>query len=60
MSRFAPSGPITAVGTWSLGVRAGDFVFVAGMQGVDPATNKLVVDRRARWSRPGTCSTTTS
>src|SRR6516162_412091 len=34
-----PPGAIKAEGTWSLGARAGDFVFVAGMQGVDPATN---------------------
>ena len=27
-----PPGAIKAEGTWSLGVRAGDFVFVAGMQ----------------------------
>ena len=33
-----PPGAIKAEGTWSLGARAGDFVFVAGMQGVDPAT----------------------
>jgi enamine deaminase RidA (YjgF/YER057c/UK114 family) len=43
-----PPGAIKAVGTWSLGARAGDFVFVAGMQGVDPATNKLVQDPEAR------------
>lgn len=43
-----PPGAIKAEGTWSLGVRAGDFVFVAGMQGVDPATNALVKDPQAR------------
>jgi 2-iminobutanoate/2-iminopropanoate deaminase len=43
-----PPGAIKAEGTWSLGARAGDFVFVAGMQGVDPATNKLVPDPQAR------------
>src|SRR5215218_7054414 len=43
-----PPGAIKAEGTWSLGVRAGDFVFVAGMQGVDPATNKLVPDAESR------------
>ena len=43
-----PPGAIKAEGTWSLGVRAGDFVFVAGMQGVDPATGKLVPDPEAR------------
>lgn len=43
-----PPGAVKAEGTWSLGVRAGDFVFVAGMQGVDPATNILVPDPQAR------------
>jgi 2-iminobutanoate/2-iminopropanoate deaminase len=43
-----PAGAIKAEGTWSLGARAGDFIFVAGMQGVDPATNKLVEDPQAR------------
>jgi enamine deaminase RidA (YjgF/YER057c/UK114 family) len=43
-----PPGAIKAKGTWSLGARAGDFVFVAGMQGIDPATNKLVKDPQAR------------
>jgi 2-iminobutanoate/2-iminopropanoate deaminase len=43
-----PPGAIKVEGTWSLGTRAGDLVFVAGMQGVDPATNKLVPDAEAR------------
>ena len=43
-----PPGAIKAEGTWSLGVRAGDFVFVAGMQGIDPAINTLVKDPQAR------------
>ena len=43
-----PPGAIKVEGTWSLGARAGDFVFVAGMQGVDPTTNKLVADPEAR------------
>ena len=43
-----PPGAFKAKGTWSLGARAGDFVFVAGMQGVDPATNKLVQGDEAR------------
>lgn len=43
-----PHGAIKAEGTWSLGVRAGDFVFVAGMQGIDPTTNKLVADPEGR------------
>ena len=44
-----PPGAIsTGTDTWSLGARAGDFIFVAGMQGVDPATNKLVEGEEAR------------
>jgi 2-iminobutanoate/2-iminopropanoate deaminase len=43
-----PPGAIKVEGTWSLGARAGDFIFVAGMQGVDPATNRLVQDPEAR------------
>src|ERR1700735_5507597 len=39
---LSPPGAIKPTGPWSLGVRAGDFVFVAGMRGIDPATNKLV------------------
>ncbi len=45
---LSPPGAIKAEGTWSLGARAGDFVFVGGMQGVDPATNALVQDPQAR------------
>ena len=43
-----PPGAIKAEGTWSLGARAGDFVFVAGMQGIDPKTNRLIKDPQAR------------
>jgi 2-iminobutanoate/2-iminopropanoate deaminase len=44
----SPPGAIKPTGTWSLGVRAGDFVFVAGMRGIDPATNMLVDGAEAR------------
>jgi 2-iminobutanoate/2-iminopropanoate deaminase len=36
---LSPSGTIAPTGTWSVGARAGDFVFVAGMRGIDPKTN---------------------
>ena len=36
-----PPGAIKAEGTWSRGVRAGDFVFVAGMQGVDTHWSRI-------------------
>jgi enamine deaminase RidA (YjgF/YER057c/UK114 family) len=39
---FSPPGAITPTGPWSLGARAGDFVFVAGMRGIDPATNSML------------------
>jgi enamine deaminase RidA (YjgF/YER057c/UK114 family) len=39
-----PPGALKAEGTWSFGVRAGDFVFIAGMPGVDPVTKTLVPD----------------
>jgi len=45
---LAPAGAIAPTGPWSLGARAGDFVFVAGMRGIDPATNALVAGDEAR------------
>ena len=39
---LAPPGAIKPTGTWSLGTRAGDFVYVAGMRGIDPSTDTLV------------------
>jgi 2-iminobutanoate/2-iminopropanoate deaminase len=45
---LAPPGAIKPTGPWSRGVRAGDFVFVAGMRGIDPATNRLVDGAEAR------------
>jgi enamine deaminase RidA (YjgF/YER057c/UK114 family) len=48
VKKLDPPGAIKAEGTWSLGARAGDFIFVAGMQGIDPATNKLVEDPQMR------------
>ena len=39
---LSPEGAIKPTGTWSLGARAGDFVFIAGMRGIDPASNTLV------------------
>ena len=45
---LSPSGAIAPTGPWSLGARAGDFVFVAGMRGIDPRTNTLVSGEEAR------------
>lgn len=43
-----PEGAIAPTGPWSLGVRAGDFVYVAGMRGIDPKSNRLVEGEEAR------------
>jgi enamine deaminase RidA (YjgF/YER057c/UK114 family) len=45
---LSPSGAIKPTGPWSVGVCAGDFVFVAGMRGINPVTNKLVEGDEAR------------
>jgi enamine deaminase RidA (YjgF/YER057c/UK114 family) len=45
---LAPAGALRPTGPWGLGARAGDFIFVAGMRGIDPATNTLVAGDEAR------------
>ena len=45
---LSPPGAITPTGTWSLATKAGDFIYVAGMRGIDPATNTLVAGDEAR------------
>src|ERR1700687_1709540 len=45
---LSPMGAIRPTGPWSLATRAGDFVFVAGMRGIDPATDTLVAGDEAR------------
>jgi 2-iminobutanoate/2-iminopropanoate deaminase len=48
---LSPAGAVLPTGPWNLGVRAGDFIFVAGMRGIDPATNVLVAGAEARIRR---------
>ena len=48
---LSPAGAIVPTATWSVGARAGDFVFVAGMRGIDPGTNTLVRGDEARIRR---------
>ncbi|HSL80181.1 MAG TPA: RidA family protein [Pseudolabrys sp.] len=48
VSVLAPKGAIEPTGTWGLGARAGDFVFIAGMRGINPLNNKLVEGDEAR------------
>ena len=45
---LAPEGAIKPTDTWNLGTRAGDFVYIAGMRGIDPKTNQLVQGDEAR------------
>jgi 2-iminobutanoate/2-iminopropanoate deaminase len=45
---LSPAGAFTPTGNWSVGARAGDFIFVAGMRGIDPKTNALVEGEEAR------------
>jgi 2-iminobutanoate/2-iminopropanoate deaminase len=45
---LSPAGAIKPTGTWNVGTRAGDFVFVAGMRGIDPKTDTLVQGDEAR------------
>jgi enamine deaminase RidA (YjgF/YER057c/UK114 family) len=48
---LSPAGAITPTGTWSLAARGGDFVFVAGMRGIDPEINRMVAGDEARIRR---------
>lgn len=43
-----PAGAIKTTGTWGVASRGGDFVFVAGMRGIDPKSNTLVQGDEAR------------
>lgn len=45
---ISPNGAISTTGTWSLGTRAGDFVYIAGMRGIIPETNELAEGPEAR------------
>src|SRR5262245_7447828 len=45
---LSPTGAIKPTGTWNLGTRAGDFVYVAGMRGIDPKTDTLIQGDEAR------------
>jgi 2-iminobutanoate/2-iminopropanoate deaminase len=45
---LSPPGAIKPTGTWNLGTRAGDFVYVAGMRGIDPKTDTLIQGDEAR------------
>jgi enamine deaminase RidA (YjgF/YER057c/UK114 family) len=44
----SPAGAIKPTGTWNVATRAGDFLFVAGMRGIDPKPDRLVSGDEAR------------
>jgi 2-iminobutanoate/2-iminopropanoate deaminase len=45
---LSPQGAIKPTGPWSVATRAGDFIFIAGMRGIDPKTDRLVRGHKAR------------
>ena len=48
---LSPKGAIAPTGTWNLGARAGDFVFVAGMRGINPTSNAILGSEEERMLR---------
>ena len=44
LGRLAPEGSIEPTAEWGLGTVAGPYVFVAGMRGVGPEANEIVLD----------------
>ena len=48
LERLEPPGAIAPTAQWGLGTKAGPYVFVSGMRGIDPQTNEIVLDHRAR------------
>ncbi len=44
LERLAPAGAILPTAQWGLGTKAGPYVFIAGMRGIDPETNEIVLD----------------
>jgi 2-iminobutanoate/2-iminopropanoate deaminase len=48
VATLSPAGAIKPTGTWNVGTRAGDFIFIAGMRGIDPQTDTLVQGDEAR------------
>jgi 2-iminobutanoate/2-iminopropanoate deaminase len=45
---LSPKRAIAPTGTWSVAARAGDFIFIAGMRGIDPGSNALVPGEEQR------------
>jgi 2-iminobutanoate/2-iminopropanoate deaminase len=45
---LSPPGAIKPTGAWDVAARAGDFIFVAGMRGIEPRTATLVQGDKGR------------
>jgi 2-iminobutanoate/2-iminopropanoate deaminase len=48
VTTLSPPGAIKPTGTWNVAARAGNFIYVAGMRGINPATNTPVQGDEAR------------
>ena len=48
LERLNTAGAIQPTAQWGLGTIAGPYVSVAGMRGIDPETNQIVLDLRER------------
>lgn len=45
---ITPEQSFTPTGTWSLGIKTGEHIFVSGMRGISPETNELVIGEAPR------------
>lgn len=48
LERLDPPGAIQPTAQWGLGTKAGPYVFISGMRGIDPETDEIVLDLRGR------------
>lgn len=48
LERLDPPGAIQPTAQWGLGTKAGPYVSISGMRGIDPDTNEIVLDLRER------------
>ena len=48
LERLNPPGAIEPTAQWGLGAKAGPYIFISGMRGIDPDTNEIVLDLEDR------------
>ena len=48
LERLSPPGAIEPTAQWGLGTKAGPYIFISGMRGIDPDTNEIVLDLEDR------------